>query len=837
MLCCWCFNNNLISLMNQLLPALLGLVGVLLFGTPLSAQIAVSVNANNVRNDVSEKPFGLNTNTWVDGDGNRPPGARPLRSALSETPLKNFLRFPGGEKSDGYEWAAPPYNDPTTSGLARTDPENDYPAGDPAIWDTLAGTWANDDYNFFEFMEDCTVLGSEPVIAVAMDGIYKPATRGYESLTKQEAIDMAVGWVRYANVTNNYGVKYWLIGNETWSEAYNGGNLDAGEYGRDVAEFARAMKAVDPTILIGINGNSQTYFENALAECAADVDFLDVHSYPCFGFDEYDDYRNRNTINPRGIVGQAQRAINSQSATDRSRLFITLTETSAYGYTNGEWNQGNNIGQALANVDIFGQLAGDSRVAITQFWNTRWVKEDLGISHGEDFFFGDNTLNASGRLLTHFAQQLRDNMLATTSSNPIRVFASSSADGNEMTVFIINKSRTAESVELTLNGFAPAGPITRSEFRGSSVTDANPTYAELNNLSATGNTVTFTASELSLTTLRFTGSEFTENCTANQLNNPSFETGDFTGWQTSANGINSFVGTEDRSSDGFVVDGDFIAFAGGDAEAEISQLITGLQPNTDYEFTAWVNYYTEEATPTPALVGVRDYGGTTLTESYAQQDFEWRQIAIPFTTGASSSQAEIFLNVNGTNVTYAWMDATSVNCIAGSPALPMKLLDFSGRSTNGAKELSWTVEDEYDLDHYSLRGSTDGTEWVEIARLPPHNRRHEQLTYAHTDRDSPYTLYRLHSIDLDGSESVSPVVSLHAPGTTEHARPYPNPTTGPVQLPRDWHGEPYTVTSALGQRVADGTIPTGGQLRLDALLPGVYTLTVGDRSTYRIVKR
>ena len=708
----------------------------------------------------------------------------------------------------------------------------------PSIWDTLTGTWANDDYHFDEFMVDCQALGSEPVLSVAMDGIYKPPTNGYESLTKQEAIDMAVAWVRYANVTNDYNIKYWLIGNETWNgDAYNGGTFDGFEYGRDVADFARAMKAVDPDILIGINGNSQNYFEAALSECVADVDFLDVHTYPCFGFDEYRDYETRN-IDPLGVITVAQRAINSQAAADRNRLFIALTETSAFGYAGGEWNQGNNIGQALANTDIFGQLAGDDRLRFFQFWNTHWVKEDTGISNGEDFFFKDNTLNATGRLLSRFTREMRDEIVGTTSSGPLRVFATRSSDAEELTVFIINKSTTSESVKLSLSSFTPASTVTRSEFAGASVTDPDPTYADLATLAPSGNVLSFAASPLSLTILRASSQDFIADCTANRVTNSGFESGDFTGWQTSANGTTAFTGVQDRSGDGFAYEGSFIAFAGGNGEAEISQVITGLAPNTAYLFSTFINYYTEEGTPTPAILGVRDYGGTAMsTEPYARQDFIWREITIPFTTGPSASQAEIFMNVNGTNVTYAWLDAASLVCDSDAQSsLPVTLLSFEGQRHPTANELQWRVNDERDLDHYALEASTDGRVWKGVATVSPRNITDLTYSYSVTDLQTEHQLYRLRSTDFDGTSRISDIVALPLPDSPAHAAPYPNPARNAITLPANWLNQPYRMTDALGRVQRRGILSTQ-RLSLTGLPPGAYYLTAGRGASYRILKQ
>ena len=794
------------------------------------AQIQVSVNANTVRNDVSAKPFGLNVNTFTDGDGNRPAGTTPLQSALSSTPLKSFLRFPGGEKSDVYMWASgPDYNDPATSGLARKSP-NDYPAGDPSIWDLDADTWANDNYNFAEFMADCQALGSEPVVAVALDGIYKAAEPGGTALTYQQALNMAVEWVRYANVTNNYGVKYWLLGNETYSLSYNGGTTDPAQYGRDAALFAQAMKAVDPSILIGINGNNTTYFNGALAECVAYVDFLDVHAYPCFGFDEYEDYRTR-TINPRGVVNAAKNAINNQAEPYRSKLFITMSETSAFGYVpNTEWNEGNNIGQALANVDIFGQLAGDNRIRFSQFWNTHWVKEDTGISHGEDFFTGDNKLNASGRLLSRFVTELRGKMVATTSSGVIRVFASKSADSDELTVFLINKSLNTESVRLTLNGFTPSSTVTGSVFRGDSVTDHQPEYTALANLTASSNEFTFEANPLSLTILRFTGQNAIADCTENQVQNNGFETGNLSEWQASFDNVNSFVGVENRT-DGFAYAGNHIAFAGGGA-ASLWQTITGLQPNTDYEFTAAVNYYTPSAAPfPPAYLGVRDYGGTTITRPFTWDrlnEYNWEVLTIPFRTGPTSSEAEIFMSVDAGG-TYVWMDEAEVRCTASGASLPVTIQSFSGSRTAQGKHLIWEVLDEVDVEVYQLLASSRGHDWQVVGSRPAHNTSTGGSTkYTYTDTDPSFQLYRLRVVDYDGSVTYSPVVYLpdENPGNGDLSI-FPNPTSGRVSLPPQFTLSNYTIRDVTGRVVASGKA-AGSILDLTRLKPGMYYLSLAN---------
>ena len=80
-------------------------------------------------------------------------------------------------------------------------------------------------------------------------------TANYGSGTPQDAID----WVRYANVTHNYNVLDWAIGNEVYLPQYTYDTHtipnDAITYGNFVADAAPAMKAIDPRIKIGISGS------------------------------------------------------------------------------------------------------------------------------------------------------------------------------------------------------------------------------------------------------------------------------------------------------------------------------------------------------------------------------------------------------------------------------------------------------------------------------------------------------------------------------------------------------------------------------------------------------
>lgn len=104
------------------------------------------------------------------------------------------------------------------------------------------------------------------------------------------AVTKAADWVRYMNITNGgaHRVDYWEVGNETFGSGEQGFTSDdvAGgtTYGTNFIDFYNAMKAVDPTIKVGMqcqfdHGN---FSRGALAAVKGKVvpDFFIAHAYP-----------------------------------------------------------------------------------------------------------------------------------------------------------------------------------------------------------------------------------------------------------------------------------------------------------------------------------------------------------------------------------------------------------------------------------------------------------------------------------------------------------------------------------------------------------------------------
>ena len=225
--------------------------------TPAAAASAptvnVSVNTNEGNGTIPSTGYGLNTAVW-DSQMN----SSTTQGLLSSAGV-GMLRYPGGSYGDIYNWQ-----------------DNTAPGGYVA-----PGT------GFDQFMGTAKAVGAQPIL-IANYGTGTPAE--------------AAAWVRYANVTQGYGDKYWEIGNENYGNGYYGNGWEADNhsskspttYADNFLQYSSAMKAVDPSIQLGAvltlpgnwpdgvlaAGDSADWNHTVLSLAGSAIDFVIVHWYP-----------------------------------------------------------------------------------------------------------------------------------------------------------------------------------------------------------------------------------------------------------------------------------------------------------------------------------------------------------------------------------------------------------------------------------------------------------------------------------------------------------------------------------------------------------------------------
>ena len=444
----------------------------------------VTVNATSTSAEVPPEGYGLNTyvfDAYMTTSG--------TASAVSSSGVR-ALRYPGGSDSDVFNF------------ISATDSS----MNDGAYWDST-DTFAN-------FMNDLAIpAGATPVITVN----YGSNVNNNGPASPSEA----ASWVQYANVTNNYGIVYWEVGNETYGNGYHSGwdweydlhdldqtaadrvgnsALSPTAYGTNAAAFVKAMKAVDPNIKVCISVNdswtptfSQGAFQgisSALSGTGYYPDCAIVHWYPS------------------GTVAQnlaAQAGIPAQVATIRSDLnnYYTLSNKNAFQIIVTETGPSSSVSQG---VEAF-LFAADDYLTWLENGASNIDYQDLHQGYLESSSSDWTTPYGAwyGVSLDSTVARVGDNMVAATSSNSLlRAHAVNRADG-KVGVVLVNEdpsNNTTVSVSVSNANLSTSG--TQYEFGNanfsSGASAANSGISE-SSISGVGNSFTVTVPAYSTTAI------------------------------------------------------------------------------------------------------------------------------------------------------------------------------------------------------------------------------------------------------------------------------------------------------------------------------------------------
>ncbi len=385
-------------------------------GAPSDSTAIICFDSDRIIRRDLDRFFGINVNALRDHDSNRP-SARPLKEALSEMGVK-WMRYPGGEKSDFIRWSTPPYENPRPT---------------PLRWYAdVPGARLG----FDTFMSLARSCGAEPFVVVGYDSSAR------SGLTEDEYLQDAVAWVRYANRDKKCGVRRWEIGNENWHNE----TAPKEEMARIVRRFAAAMKAVDPTILVGASCKDPSWNDGFLAGASESLDFLTVSQYNGWEWGSYEAFEQDTEPDLLGSVRSASASIEGLvSPKLKGHLRIVVTEMNTKDYSPKGWADSNDLAHALPTFVGLGRMALHPRVDAAMAWNTRWVND---LEARESMFYSldpKNQLTFTGAALKMWGANVKPILIEAACASPkLAVFAASSVNGKELSLWAVNRSSSPQ---------------------------------------------------------------------------------------------------------------------------------------------------------------------------------------------------------------------------------------------------------------------------------------------------------------------------------------------------------------------------------------------------------
>jgi alpha-N-arabinofuranosidase len=404
----------------------------------------------------------------------------------------------------------------------------------PPDWDNAWSAMQTNDLGMDEFMTLCRLIGVEPYISVnAGLGDSHSAAQQVEYMNGSANTEMGAQRARNGH-PEPYHVKFWNIGNEPWG-SWQIGRTDLKYFMIKHNEFAKAMRAVDPSITLIASGlmledwyltgeNRARYAGNLGPLYGSDVDWDGGFLKSCIGnFDgiaqhwygqpgrhlDIDHERNLPLDAPTDdayvkvdqsllefarypanlVHGQAEEWQGYQQrfpAIAEKKIFLSIDE---YAYFGGGFGRPVTLKQSLAygmifnemlrHTDILTMAAHTTGVSTIDFNRTSATMNTLGLTFKmySDNFVGAIPVAISGNSPQPAPKFPPGGDEPKTSSGsptyPLDMFAALSADKKFLIVSVVNATDSEQKFDLNVSGTHVAGPSALWQLTGSTIDAAN----------------------------------------------------------------------------------------------------------------------------------------------------------------------------------------------------------------------------------------------------------------------------------------------------------------------------------------------------------------------------
>ncbi|HZM86236.1 MAG TPA: BACON domain-containing carbohydrate-binding protein [Blastocatellia bacterium] len=418
---------------------------IALTAAPPPSVVNITVAANDVKRTVDPRVFGVAGAIWDSQF------ATPSTISLMAANRTRITRFPGGSLSNNYHWNT------NTS--------------DNNTWQ-----WATD---FDEFASVTRAINAQAFISV-----------NYGTGTAQEAAD----WVRYSNITKGYGFKFWEIGNEnygSWETDAHARPHDPFSYATLSRDYINAMKAVDPTVKVGVvvttGENSYANYSDhpalnsrtgqthngwtpvllsTLRSLGVTPDFVIYHKYEQQPGQEDDSTLLQAARTWVSDAVDLRRQLNDYLGVQAANIEIVATENNSVSSRPGK--QTTSLVNGLYYADSIGQVLQTELNAFT-WWIFRNGRE--ANNNNSDLLYGWRQYGDYGMVSgdndpypAYYVSKLISNYLAaggdqvvnaSTDYSLLTAYAVKRASG-ELSLMVINKSRSSSlNASISLAGIVP----------------------------------------------------------------------------------------------------------------------------------------------------------------------------------------------------------------------------------------------------------------------------------------------------------------------------------------------------------------------------------------------
>ena len=425
---------------------------VRLVAVPLPAKLQVTVDTRAVLQTLDDRFFSLNNGEFETTEQFNT--HLPLAAAAD---IRTF-RFPGGSSSDGYHWKK---GEVTGGGQTR-----------------ISGL------SFDDFAAGARGMNAQAFITV-----------NYGSGTPEEAAD----WVKYSNVTKHYGFKYWEIGNECNLEAENDTNTrphDPYTYATRASQYITQMKAVDPTIKIGVviggneNDGDHGYSDHSvtnprtgekhntwdpivlatLKHMGTVPDFVIHHRYVYLGGQEDDTSLLLSSCGWKGDITKIRQILKDYLGEDASKVEIDVTEHNSTASAPAK--QTTSLFNVLFVADTL-EFAAETELKSIVFWCMSDNPQNPGDNPN---LYGWRTYGGYGvmarvattdptfevyptyyvyKLMKHFVRE-GDSVISAESNYALLAAHAVKRKDGSLSLLVINKNPAAVyDADISLKGYAP----------------------------------------------------------------------------------------------------------------------------------------------------------------------------------------------------------------------------------------------------------------------------------------------------------------------------------------------------------------------------------------------